>query len=146
MVAVVSPLPPKFIPPLRATCNGLAVAQTVPLLHRGLLAVRDVVAGGAEVHRGGAVVGEIRLGIVAVARQHRDHVAGEQEHVELVASINVRWITFPWNRYLDTSLAFGGGLSLATEVPVLERRDPDNSDAAALLHAITLPEYGDLIV
>ena len=59
---------------------------------------------------------------------------GEQEHVELVASINVRWITFPWNRYLDTSFAFGGGLSQATEVPVLERRDPDSSEAAALLH------------
>ena len=63
---------------------------------------------------------------------------GEQEHVELVSSINVRWITFPWNRYLDTSLAFGGGLSLATEVPVLERKDPDNSDAAALLHYLVL--------
>ena len=59
---------------------------------------------------------------------------GEQEHVELVASINVRWITFPWNRYLDTSFAFGGGLSQATEVPVLERRDPDSSEASALLH------------
>jgi len=33
---------------------------------------------------------------------------GEQERVELVSSINVRWITFPWNKYLDTSLAFGG--------------------------------------
>ncbi len=63
---------------------------------------------------------------------------GEQEHVELVSSINVRWITFPWNRYLDTTVAFGGGLSLATEVPVLERRDPDNSDAAALLHYVML--------
>lgn len=59
---------------------------------------------------------------------------GEQEHVELAASINVRWITFPWNRYLDTSFAFGGGLSQATEVPVLERRDPDSSEASALLH------------
>jgi hypothetical protein len=63
---------------------------------------------------------------------------GEQEHVELVSSINVRWVTFPWNRYLDTTVAFGGGLSWATEVPVLERRDPDNSDAAALLHYLML--------
>jgi hypothetical protein len=52
--------------------------------------------------------------------------SGEQEHVELVSSIKWRWVT--------SSLAFGGGLSLATEVPVLERPDPDNSDAAALLH------------
>jgi len=63
---------------------------------------------------------------------------GEQEHVELVSSINVRWITFPWNRYLDTTVAFGGGLSWASEVPVLERRDPNNSDAAALLHYLLL--------
>jgi hypothetical protein len=63
---------------------------------------------------------------------------GEQEHVELVSSINVRWITFPWNRYLETSVAFGGGLSVASEVPVLEKRDPDNSEAAALLHYILL--------
>jgi hypothetical protein len=38
------------------------------------------------------------------------------------------------HRYLDTSFAFGGGLSQATEVPVLERRDPDSSEASALLH------------
>ena len=67
---------------------------------------------------------------------------GEQEHVELVASINVRWITFPWNRYLDTSFAFGGGLSQATEVPVLERRDPDSSAASALP---TLPHGGGCV-
>ena len=59
---------------------------------------------------------------------------GEQDHVELAASINARWITFPWNRYLETTAAVGGGLSVATEVPVLEKRDPSNRDAGALLH------------
>lgn len=63
---------------------------------------------------------------------------GEQEHVEFAGSINVRWITFPWNRHLDTSVAFGGGLSAASEVPVLEKRDPENSDAAALLHYLVM--------
>ena len=63
---------------------------------------------------------------------------GEQEHVEFAGSINVRWITFPWNRYLDTSVAFGGGLSVASEVPVLEKRDPENSAAAALLHYLVM--------
>jgi len=33
---------------------------------------------------------------------------GEQEHVEFASSINARWITFPWNRYLETSVAIGG--------------------------------------
>jgi hypothetical protein len=63
---------------------------------------------------------------------------GEQEHVEFVGSINARWITFPWNRYLDTSIAFGGGLSVTSEVPVLEKRDPDNTDAATLLHYLLI--------
>jgi len=63
---------------------------------------------------------------------------GEQEHVEFASSINVRWITFPWNRYLDTSVAIGGGLSVTSEVPVLEKRDPDNSRAATLLHYLLI--------
>lgn len=61
---------------------------------------------------------------------------GEQDHVEFVGSINLRWVTFPWNRYIESTFAFGGGLSMATEVPELERRDPSNSDAAALLHYV----------
>ena len=28
---------------------------------------------------------------------------GEQEHVEFAGTINARWITFPWNRYLDAA-------------------------------------------
>jgi len=63
---------------------------------------------------------------------------GEQEHVEFASSINARWITFPWNRYLETSVAIGGGLSVTSEVPVLEKRDPDNSNAATLLHYLLL--------
>jgi hypothetical protein len=59
---------------------------------------------------------------------------GEQDVGEFVGSINARWITFPWDRHLDTSLAVGGGLSVTTEVPVLEKRDPDNSHAGTLLH------------
>jgi len=31
-------------------------------------------------------------------------------------------------------VAIGGGLSVTSEVPVLEKRDPNNSDAATLLH------------
>jgi hypothetical protein len=63
---------------------------------------------------------------------------GEQDHVEFSGSINLRWVAFPWNRYLATTFAFGGGLSLATEVPELDRRDPLNRDATALLHYLLL--------
>lgn len=69
--------------------------------------------------------------------QALQHV-GEQEHVEFASSINVRWITFPWDRHLDTSVAIGGGLSVTSEVPVLEERDPDNSQAATLLHYLLI--------
>jgi hypothetical protein len=58
---------------------------------------------------------------------------GEQTMTEFVGSINVRWITFPWNRYLDTSMAFGGGLSVTTEVPELEKSEA-GSEAVPLLH------------
>jgi hypothetical protein len=63
---------------------------------------------------------------------------GEQDHVEFASSINARWITFPWNRHLETSVAIGGGLSVTSEVPVLEKRDPDNSHAATLLHYLLI--------
>ena len=63
---------------------------------------------------------------------------GEQEHVEFTSSINARWITFPWNRHLDTSVAIGGGLSVTSEVPVLEKNDPTNSNAATLLHYLVI--------
>ncbi|MGH7384676.1 MAG: hypothetical protein ACREKG_05800, partial [Candidatus Rokuibacteriota bacterium] len=63
---------------------------------------------------------------------------GEQRHVEFASSINVRWITFPWNRHLETSVAIGGGLSVTSEVPVLEKRDPDNRRAATLLHYLLI--------
>jgi hypothetical protein len=63
---------------------------------------------------------------------------GEQEHVELASSINARWITFPWNHYLETTAAVGGGLSVTTEVPVLEKRDPNSREAGTLLHYLLL--------
>jgi hypothetical protein len=45
---------------------------------------------------------------------------GEQDHWELNALAIARWVTFPWNAYLDTSFAAGEGISYATEVPELE--------------------------
>ena len=63
---------------------------------------------------------------------------GDQKMVEFVGSVNVRWITFPWDQYLDTSVAFGGGLSVTSEVPVLEKSDPRSSEAATLLHYLLL--------
>ncbi|MGH7325576.1 MAG: hypothetical protein ACREJ9_13170 [Candidatus Rokuibacteriota bacterium] len=63
---------------------------------------------------------------------------GGQHHVEFAASINVRWITFPWDAYIDTSVAFGSGLSYATEAPEVEARDNPDTGSARFLHYIML--------
>ena len=44
----------------------------------------------------------------------------EQDHWEFNFLGTFRWIKFPWDRYLDTSLAAGAGLSYATEEPPIE--------------------------
>ncbi len=47
---------------------------------------------------------------------------GEQDHWEFTALILLRWLVFPWDKYVDTTLAVGEGISHASRVPVLERR------------------------
>ena len=46
---------------------------------------------------------------------------GDQDHWEFnVVPIVVRWHKFPWSHRVDTSAAFGLGLSYATELPEVE--------------------------
>ena len=61
---------------------------------------------------------------------------GEQDHLEVALSINARWKTFPWDATLDTSLAFGSGLSYATEEPKAEARANARTGSTPLLHYI----------
>jgi hypothetical protein len=63
---------------------------------------------------------------------------GDQEHWEFTGSVNLRWVVFPWNKYLETSMALGEGLSYATQIPVLEKADPTNSDYSQLSNYILL--------
>ena len=63
-----------------------------------------------------------------------------------------RWHAFPWNKYVDTSLAVGDGLSCYTEISKVEKDDDD--DAQKTLNyllfelALGLPQYPrwDLVV
>ena len=63
-----------------------------------------------------------------------------------------RWHAFPWNKYVDTSIAVGDGLSYYTEVSKVEKEDDD--DAQKTLNylmfelALGLPQYPrwDLVV
>ncbi len=45
---------------------------------------------------------------------------GEQDHLEFNALPVIRWRPFPWDEYVDTSLAVGAGLSYALETPEVE--------------------------
>ena len=45
---------------------------------------------------------------------------GDQNHWEANVAMGPRWHTFPWSDVVATSVAFGLGLSLASEVPEVE--------------------------
>lgn len=45
---------------------------------------------------------------------------GDMNHFEINALVILRWLPFPWDRYLDTSFAVGEGLSYATDDPDIE--------------------------
>jgi len=63
---------------------------------------------------------------------------GDQDNWEFTGSVNLRWVVFPWNRYVETSVALGEGLSWATEIPALEKADPTNSSNSQLLNYVLL--------
>lgn len=61
---------------------------------------------------------------------------GLQSHLEVNGSFTLRWLKFPWDRYLDTSFAFGNGLSYAFQKPELEERYSDNGETSNILYYI----------
>jgi hypothetical protein len=81
----------------------------------------------------------IRLEVEGQVAKH----FGEQHNWELNALVIGRWVTFPWNAYLDTTFAVGEGISYATEVPALEREEGASQWLNYLLVEVTfaLPKY-----
>jgi hypothetical protein len=59
---------------------------------------------------------------------------GDQNHEEINAVFTLRWLPFWWDDYLDTSFAFGNGISYATEDPPLEIRDSDDDETSKWLY------------
>ena len=54
---------------------------------------------------------------------------GIQDHFEFNAPVlTVRWDYFPWDKVLDTSLAYGLGPSYATKLPEYERQKSGDSE------------------
>ncbi len=50
-----------------------------------------------------------------------------QKHFELNAILIYRWLKFPWDHILDTSLAIGDGLSYASQKPIIELKKQKTS-------------------
>jgi hypothetical protein len=62
--------------------------------------------------------------------------SGMQHHEELNCAFTLRWLPFFWDKYIDTSFAFGNGLSYATSDPELEIREGDEKKTNRLLYYI----------
>lgn len=61
---------------------------------------------------------------------------GRQDHQEINFAFTLRWLPFPWDRFVDTSFAIGNGLSYATADPSIEAENADNGRTAQWLYYI----------
>ena len=65
------------------------------------------------------------------------HFEGK-EHQEFNAALNLRWLAFPWDDYIDTSVAFGNGISYATRDPAFEIETADDNLTSQVLYYMML--------
>ena len=61
-----------------------------------------------------------------------------QEHWEFNGLGAIRWLPFPWDKYIDTSFAAGAGLSYAAETPKVEEERRGDGQTAQLLTYLML--------
>jgi hypothetical protein len=77
------------------------------------------------------VVGTIQIaGSLGQRQEHR----GTPTINEAELYFMLRWINFPWNKYVTTSLAVGEGLSYVSRVPLVEVDDPTATGSRHLLN------------
>ena len=92
---------------------------------RGILDYRDyylvALALGKEI-----TVYKDKVGI-EIEGQVVKHIHGS-EHWELNPLLTLRWLPFPWDDKLDTSFAWGNGLSYATEEPEFEIKESSHGE------------------
>lgn len=61
--------------------------------------------------------------------------SGIQTHPEINGLVSMRWNRLPWDDHVDTSIAFGSGMSYAFDMPELEpRSDMDDEESNRLLN------------
>ena len=90
----------------------------------------DIVSEPAQVEFADAYLAALALSYTLA--RYRDHALsletegqivynfGDQSHWEFNGLLDSRWHRFPWNESVATTMAFGLGLSYATEVPEFE--------------------------
>ena len=73
------------------------------------------------------------------------HFGSKDDHWEFVGLILGRWHPFPWDKYIDTSFAMGGGLSLNSDVSQIELDRDENAQRLlgylAFEFTFGLPQY-----
>lgn len=69
------------------------------------------------------VVGVVQLAANVTLRNGRE----QSRIVEVDPYIAFRWANLPWNHYLNTSFAIGEGVSYASSVPAIEKRQNDDT-------------------
>ncbi len=82
------------------------------------------------------------------AKHHGKHKTGRQDYEELVGALLVRYHTFPWDKWLDNTLAFGLGVSATTEIPRRELQTEKGKTQRTLNYLaveleFTLPRFPD---
>jgi hypothetical protein len=65
------------------------------------------------------------------------HFEGKK-HQEFNALLTLRWLPFPWDRYLDTSIGLGNGISYATRDPEYEEKEADDNVTSQWLYYLML--------
>jgi hypothetical protein len=63
---------------------------------------------------------------------------GTMDHWEFNALLILRWHPFIWDKYIETSLAVGDGISYATEIPAIEKEKGSGHAMNYLLYELTL--------
>jgi hypothetical protein len=73
------------------------------------------------------------------------HFGSDNDHWEFVGLVLGRWHPFPWDKYIDTSFAMGGGLSYFSELSQTELQRDDNAQRLlgylAFEFTFGLPQY-----
>ena len=77
------------------------------------------------------IVGTVQIaGNIARRIEHRDAPQGMEYDLYLI----FRWINFPWNKYLTTTLAVGEGVSYVSHIPYEELDGITSDDSRRLLN------------